>query len=340
MNFYEADVFCRARCAEVVSIHSQEEQNFVRRIAAPVLNRCQFTSACTPVVQSTNATFDRQLRSFWIGLNRVTGTLKDAHSVDSSVYQLWSDRTEVDFGSFPNNSVNTGTNSPPWTRGNPNGVNSADPQIIEDCTQMVESRQGGWNDFPCNWRISGVICKRKCTSYCAAQDADIFCRARCAEVVSIHSQQEQDFVTKIAGPLLTKCQFTDACSERMEHTNKSAANFDRMLRGFWIGMNRVYGTLLNHNTIDTNVTCIWSDRSKCDYGSVQDGSVTPDTVIPPWARGNPNGANPGGDPLIVQACVQMVEGRHGGWNDISCTYRLGGLICKRKCSSYCAAQDV
>lgn len=111
--------------------------------------------------------------------------------------------------------------------------------------------------------------------------------------MSIHSQQEQDFVTRIAGPLLTKCQFTDACSERMEHTNKSAANFDRMLRGFWIGMNRVWGTLLNHNTIDTNVTCIWSDRSQCDYGSVQDGSVTPDTVSPPWARGNPNGANPG-----------------------------------------------
>nr|CAD2174567.1 unnamed protein product [Meloidogyne enterolobii] len=182
-------------------------------------------------------------------------------------------------------------------------------------------------------------------------EADIFCRDRCAELVSIHSQQEQDFVTRIAGPLLTKCQFTDACSERMEHTNKSAANFDRMLRGFWIGMNRVWGTLLNHDTIDTNVTCIWSDRSQCDYGSVQDGSVTPDTVIPPWARGNPNGANPGvfrnHDNVnlhrrihLLSACVQMVEGRHGGWNDISCTYRLGGLICKRKCSSYCAAQDV
>ena len=97
-----------------------------------MLNRCQFTSACAPVVQSSNGTFDRQLRSFWIGLNRVTGTLKDAHSVDSSVYQLWSDRTEVDFGSFPNNSVNTGTNSPPWTRGNPNGVNSGYLSLLQN----------------------------------------------------------------------------------------------------------------------------------------------------------------------------------------------------------------
>uniref|UniRef100_A0A914L871 C-type lectin domain-containing protein n=1 Tax=Meloidogyne incognita TaxID=6306 RepID=A0A914L871_MELIC len=237
INFYEADIFCRDRCAEVVSIHSQQEQDFVTRIAGPLLTKCQFTDACSERMEHTNksaANFDRMLRGF---------------------------------------------------------------------------------------------------------RADIFCRDRCAEVVSIHSQQEQDFVTRIAGPLLTKCQFTDACSERMEHTNKSAANFDRMLRGFWIGMNRVWGTLLNHNTIDTNITCIWSDRSQCDYGSVLNGSVTPDTVSPPWARGNPNGANPGGDPLIVQACVQMVEGRHGGWNDISCSYRLGGLICKRKCSSYCAAQD-
>ncbi|KAL7077574.1 hypothetical protein ACQ4LE_003446 [Meloidogyne hapla] len=170
-------------------------------------------------------------------------------------------------------------------------------------------------------------------------EADVFCRSRCSEVVSIHSQDEQDFVTRIAGGLLNRCQFTSVCSERMEHVNNTAANFDRMLRGFWIGMNRVWGTLLNHNTTDTTVRCIWSDRSECDFGAFPNGSVTIATVSPPWTRGNPNGANRG-DPLIVEACVQMVEGRRGGWNDIPCSYRLGGVICKRRCNSYCAAQDV
>uniref|UniRef100_A0A1I8BPP5 C-type lectin domain-containing protein n=1 Tax=Meloidogyne hapla TaxID=6305 RepID=A0A1I8BPP5_MELHA len=171
-NTGEADAFCRARCAEVVSIHSQEEQDFVTRIAGPILNRCQFTSACRS--RAPNPQFDRLLRSFWIGLNRATGTLKTSNSVDNDVYCLWSDRTGcADFGTFPNNSVNANTNSPPWTRGNPNGVNTADSQILEDCTQMVESRRGGWNDIPCYYRIGGVICKRQCNSYCAAQDVNV-----------------------------------------------------------------------------------------------------------------------------------------------------------------------
>jgi hypothetical protein len=68
---------------------------------------------------------DRILRSFWIGLHRVTGSIANHSSIDNNVYSLWSDRTENDYGSYPNNSVNPNTEAYPWVRGTPNGVNTS-----------------------------------------------------------------------------------------------------------------------------------------------------------------------------------------------------------------------
>lgn len=57
-------------------------------------------------------------------MNRIIGTILTHNSTDNNVYCMWSDGSQCDFGAFPNGSVNANTNSPPWTRGNPNGVNT------------------------------------------------------------------------------------------------------------------------------------------------------------------------------------------------------------------------
>ena len=88
-----------------------------------------------------------------------------------------------------------------------------------------------------------------------------------------------------------RCQFTTACDIRQPHNTSIDTNFDRMLRGFWIGMNRVWGTILNHNTIDDNVYCVWSDRTACDFGAFKNGSASVTTSSPPWTLGNPKGSN-------------------------------------------------
>lgn len=60
-----------------------------------------------------------------------------------------------------------------------------------------------------------------------------------AEIVSIHSAEENSFVAKLAAPLLAECQDNPLiCAERVPHIDKAHELLDHILRGFWTGLHR------------------------------------------------------------------------------------------------------
>ena len=58
-------------------------------------------------------------------------------------------------------------------------------------------------------------------------------------MVSIHSAEEEQFVAKLASPLLFQCQRNDSvCKQRIPHTN-GKTTLDEMMRSLYIGLNRI-----------------------------------------------------------------------------------------------------
>ncbi|KAF7635981.1 C-type lectin domain-containing protein [Meloidogyne graminicola] len=171
INFYEANALCRDQCAEVVSIHSAEENEFVRTVAKPLLDDCQNEIICKSRPNETSEDFNRILHSFFIGMHRVQHSRLERCTRDENAYCIWSDMTECDFGNYTG-VIGPHETSPPWATGNPNGI-VYPLYAIEDCVEFYDSTNGYWNDIPCNFRLSGVICKRDCASYCVDQDTQL-----------------------------------------------------------------------------------------------------------------------------------------------------------------------
>uniref|UniRef100_A0A915N5Q0 C-type lectin domain-containing protein n=1 Tax=Meloidogyne javanica TaxID=6303 RepID=A0A915N5Q0_MELJA len=179
-NDGKANALCREQCAEVVSIHSKEENEFVRAIAQPLLDDCQGMRyvrgihrknevICKSRPGETNPDFDRILHSFFIGMHRIQFGRLGQCTRDPNIYCIWSDGTPCDFGNYtgvigPHETV------PPWATGNPNGI---EQYGNEDCVEFYDSVNGYWNDIGCQMRLSGVICKRLCNSYCAEMDTQL-----------------------------------------------------------------------------------------------------------------------------------------------------------------------
>ncbi|KAL7077526.1 hypothetical protein ACQ4LE_003538 [Meloidogyne hapla] len=169
INFFEANAICRDQCAEVVSIHSAEENEFVRTIAKPLLDDCQNQIICQSRPGETSPDFNKIYHSFYIGMHRVQFGRLAQCTRDPNIYCIWSDGTQCDFGNY------TGVIGPheqvlPWATGNPNGI---EQYGNEDCVQLYDSVNGYWNDIGCHMRLSGVICKRECASYCVDQDTQL-----------------------------------------------------------------------------------------------------------------------------------------------------------------------
>ena len=59
-------------------------------------------------------------------------------------------------------------------------------------------------------------------------------------MVSIHSAEEEQFVAKLASPLLFQCQRNDSvCKQRIPHTNDGKKSLDEIMRSFYMGLNRI-----------------------------------------------------------------------------------------------------
>nr|CAD2174570.1 unnamed protein product [Meloidogyne enterolobii] len=144
---YKAQRICRDNCAEVATIHSRDEYDFVFLTFRDLLDQCQTNASVCPI-RDPNPDFNRILNSFWLGMHRIQQytSICPGCSVDSEIVYVNSDGTPYNFGTY-----------------------NADRAVIEDCTQLLDSATGKWNDIPCHYQQAAVVCKRDCASYCQAQ---------------------------------------------------------------------------------------------------------------------------------------------------------------------------
>uniref|UniRef100_A0A915MAU2 C-type lectin domain-containing protein n=1 Tax=Meloidogyne javanica TaxID=6303 RepID=A0A915MAU2_MELJA len=152
--------------------------------------------------------------------------------------------------------------------------------------------------------------------------AELRCRSMGAEIVSIHSAEENSFVAKLAAPLLEECQNNPLiCAERVPHIDKAHELLDHILRGFWIGLHRNQF----YPFYNPAVVQVWSDRSECDYGCYE-GEVYCDMNIEPWGNCDPSGTNSSHGHGQSEDCTGIYLATSSGiakWNDLACNQKIG-----------------
>uniref|UniRef100_A0A914KY93 C-type lectin domain-containing protein n=1 Tax=Meloidogyne incognita TaxID=6306 RepID=A0A914KY93_MELIC len=134
-------------------------------------------------------------------------------------------------------------------------------------------------------------------------EANAKCLALGAEVVSVHSVAENEFIRQLSAPYITACQ---------TNTSVCATIFSSL----WVGLHRSAFYPSYNSTVD----CINSDGTICDYFNI---------------TGGPSGTETGGASGQQEACAAMYSATTGQWNDIACYNKLGGVICKKNCSKAC-----
>uniref|UniRef100_A0A1I8BN49 C-type lectin domain-containing protein n=1 Tax=Meloidogyne hapla TaxID=6305 RepID=A0A1I8BN49_MELHA len=337
LNFYEARALCLGVGGDVVSMHSDAENEFVRQLAAPYLNACQTNnSVCA---QRVSSGFDFYVRVIWVGMHRCQ-YFPDYNPTLDCVNE---DGTPCDYAF--SKAVNTAGPQPyPWGWGCPSGTEGGSGTgLVEDCIAMFNASSGLWNDYSCFQKMGGVVCKRNCTGTCGStptktalitptsvdctagnwtrrrsEDGSTYgyqvvmkdwlnfyeAQAQCltigAEVVSIHSSDENEFVRQLAAPYINACLTnTSVCAQRV------STAFDSNLRVLWLGMHRSAIYPSYNNTLD----CINSDGTPCDYSNFS---------------GTPSGTVNGYADTQQEACVVMFSSTTGGWNDMACFNKQGG----------------
>nr|CAD2196205.1 unnamed protein product [Meloidogyne enterolobii] len=160
--------------------------------------------------------------------------------------------------------------------------------------------------------------------------AEVRCRSMGAELVSIHSAEENSFVAKLAAPLLAECQNNPLiCAERVPHIDKAHELLDKILRGFWFGLHRSQF----YPFYNPAVVQVWSDGSECDYGCYE-GEVDCNMKIEPWGNCDPSGTNSSHGHGQSEDCTGIYLATSSGiakWNDLACNQKIGGFICKKPC---------
>jgi len=172
-SWAEAEDVCKGRNMSLASIHSETEKVFVFALAEGI--------------------------NCWLGLSDVA----------SEGHWQWSDGTPVDY-------LN-------WAEGQPDGGDAWDCVYTEGST-------GEWQDIYCD-APAGVVCRRqpRCgegqTLFAGScwfrrdswtytwSEAEDACRFYGLTLASIHSQQEQDFVTDLTGGRQSWIGLTDAATE-------------------------------------------------------------------------------------------------------------------------------
>uniref|UniRef100_A0A915M454 C-type lectin domain-containing protein n=1 Tax=Meloidogyne javanica TaxID=6303 RepID=A0A915M454_MELJA len=299
-----ARLLCIKEGGELVSIHSEEEEQFVVQLATPLLDKCQTdTSVCKQRVPIPS--LDKMYRSMYIGLNRAA--IEPYY--EPTVVQAWSDGTPVDYASVPTPGVPT-TIIPPWGAGCPSGLNDTGntPQkgSPEDCVCMFKYDEVNWNDISCYHKLGGGICKLNCGTDGWSQSANgkgykIFqlpspgnywqalamCANNGAKVASYHSDQQKSAITNI-------CQSSNCA---------------------WIGL---------HSATDGNK--YWDDGSSYDYKNLLEVSLCQKKPkSPSCGGGNP----PSGD-NCPKDCTAVSSS--GQTTDQSCESLCGAVICEKDCN--------
>uniref|UniRef100_A0A914NRL0 C-type lectin domain-containing protein n=1 Tax=Meloidogyne incognita TaxID=6306 RepID=A0A914NRL0_MELIC len=199
-------------------------------------------------------------------------------------------------------------------------------------------------------------------------EANAKCLALGAEVVSVHSVAENEFIRQLSAPYITACQ---------TNTSVCATIFSSL----WVGLHRSAFYPSYNSTVD----CINSDGTICDYFNITGGpsgtetggaspyitacqtntSVCATIFSSLWVglhrsafypsynstvdcinsdgticdyfniTGGPSGTETGGASGQQEACAAMYSATTGQWNDIACFNKLGGVICKKNCSNAC-----
>ncbi|KAF7636821.1 hypothetical protein Mgra_00003766 [Meloidogyne graminicola] len=314
---------CNKEGGEMLSVHSDEEEKFVAKLASPLLLQCQTNNLiCKQRVEHTNnltTILDYMFRSLYIGLNRVALN----PDYDSTVVQTWSDGTIVDYASVPTPGVPK-TIVSPWGPGSPSGASDASNQqgFPENCVCIYGANSNGesvWNDISCFQKLGGVICKQLCNESDDTQNdgnncgikgweqanereykslpipspgnywqAIATCLSIKSKVASIHSDLQQTIIAKVSQNIQTNCS--------------------------WIGLHR-------NADIGGPINNYWDDGSLADYGII----VQPNSGSPPWSSDSPK--SPSGN----NGCTSII-GPKGLWLDQNCLSNCGAVICEKECN--------
>ncbi|KAF7636813.1 hypothetical protein Mgra_00003759 [Meloidogyne graminicola] len=325
INYFQAERICRSMDAEVVSIHSSEENAFVARLASSQLGQCQnnplICSQRVPHTDQAQELLDKILRGFYIGFHRSQFN----PFYNSEVVEIWSDGTPCDYGCYEG-IVTCDMYIEPWGKCDPSGTNNSFGRLgyPEDCTEMylaTHSGIGKWNDVSCHQKLGGVICKKRCDrkynqNICGKDDwpykgnkafhafpvhspgnywqALSICQKHGARIASIHSQGEH--------------QITSGLAIGQAGGNLSACS--------WIGL---------HSSHGGSKQGFWDDGSTGDFGiNVQPGTL-------PWSEVNillPD--NTEGNNNCHNSCT-AIRG-NGHWNELNCDDNCGAVICERECN--------
>uniref|UniRef100_A0A1I8B5T4 C-type lectin domain-containing protein n=1 Tax=Meloidogyne hapla TaxID=6305 RepID=A0A1I8B5T4_MELHA len=325
INCFQAERICRSMGAEVVSIHSSEENSFVAKLASSQLEECQNNPlVCAQRVPHTNSAdefLDKILRGFYIGLHRSQFN----PSYSSAVVHVWSDGSPCDYGCY-DGVVTCDMHIDPWGPCNPSGTNNSFGNgYPEDCTEIYLATPSGmakWNDISSYHKLGGVICKKSCEEehnhnicgkdgwpYVGEKEYHAFpltepgnywqahsiCQKQGAQVASIHSQGENDI--------------TSALAIGQAGGNLSACS--------WIGL---------HSSHGGSKTGFWDDGSNADFGM----NVQPGTS--PWSEDKNPSIDKDKESQHCQNSCTAIFG-NGRWKDLNCDDSCGAVICEKECKN-------
>ncbi|KAI1707276.1 lectin c-type domain-containing protein [Ditylenchus destructor] len=133
------------------------------------------------------------------------------------------------------------------------------------------------------------------------------CRKECAHLVSIHSKEENEFVSDLIG--------------------KTGV----LALGWWIGMHRkpMDGRVNEFNTS-------WHDGTKVAFGLVQGRSFQGGPFEAPWSPGQPDFSS------NLEECVHMWPVHHvwtKTWNDMGCHAVMTGGVCMKPAKGQAGTSD-
>jgi len=304
VNLNDGQNICHQNTAELASIHSIAEQNFVANLANPNAN-------------GTN--------TWWLGLRLQwsDGNFIQGNPLPKLTSTWWTDETAVDFG-----------NAHPWFTNEPNGA-VAVSGVFYDANEGYY-----WDDIlptATNYAnaIFGAVCKYDNVSYCSSAywaiaggaseynggcyqvlpaqtggynqaQAEATCVAIGGHLTSVHSEGENEFIRGLIF----------AVEQAASYQVNVAANYH-----YWIGLQLIRAVPTNKLVTDAT----WTDGTPAVYG----------VPVPWYTSGASGGLQPDG-PLGqgLTGAVQLVDIYGDRWNDHTPATQSNGVICKKPATAY------
>uniref|UniRef100_A0A914HZZ0 C-type lectin domain-containing protein n=1 Tax=Globodera rostochiensis TaxID=31243 RepID=A0A914HZZ0_GLORO len=168
MSSIKAQKVCGAVGGQIVSIHSEAENNLVARMIDEDYMLCNGINVPVAEAQQMDEIAKRPLfctpKTQWLLLSFITGLHRKRDGRGGYV-STWEDGSQATFGNVPEHRGNDSKADYPWSAQGPSGTPNWDysAEHAEECSQMWHPC-GWWNDILCDGvNLAGVVCQKNAT---------------------------------------------------------------------------------------------------------------------------------------------------------------------------------